>query len=183
MHKTIQGCAADLVFNLDEVGISDWEDRKPKTVGVPITARAQTIHSRISRNVKHISVVSCTSAGGVCFSPVQSDMSRIRRSSPRPGGHWDAKEEGFDLKSGDIPSIKANLFENCIQIVFRPRPASTRPTRNLREKDGRWVMDNCSPLLARIVVKLPWTARVRPITFAAHAMQIFQIFDLTRLEC
>jgi hypothetical protein len=41
MHETLQGCPADLVFNLDEVGISDWEDRKPKKVVVPITVAAQ----------------------------------------------------------------------------------------------------------------------------------------------
>jgi hypothetical protein len=35
LHDHVQGCVADLVFNLDEVGISDWEDRKTKKVVVP----------------------------------------------------------------------------------------------------------------------------------------------------
>jgi hypothetical protein len=30
LHKYAQGCVAELVFNLDEVGISDWEDRTSK---------------------------------------------------------------------------------------------------------------------------------------------------------
>jgi hypothetical protein len=30
LHEYIQGCVAELVFNLDEVSISDWEDRKMK---------------------------------------------------------------------------------------------------------------------------------------------------------
>jgi hypothetical protein len=38
MHETIQGRPSELVFHLDEVGISNWEDRKPKKVVVPITA-------------------------------------------------------------------------------------------------------------------------------------------------
>jgi dihydroneopterin aldolase len=41
MHETLQDCPDDLVFNLDEVGISDWEDQKPKRVVVAITASAQ----------------------------------------------------------------------------------------------------------------------------------------------
>jgi hypothetical protein len=41
MHQTLQGCPVDLVFNLEEVGISDWEDRKPKKVVVPITMAAR----------------------------------------------------------------------------------------------------------------------------------------------
>jgi hypothetical protein len=44
MHETRQGCPADLVFNLDEVGISDWEDRNPKKVVMPITVTAHNIH-------------------------------------------------------------------------------------------------------------------------------------------
>jgi hypothetical protein len=55
---------AELVFNLDEVGLSDWEDRKmkTKTVIVPATMPGQTIHHEISRTVKHVSVIACISA-------------------------------------------------------------------------------------------------------------------------
>jgi hypothetical protein len=44
IHETLQGCPLDLVFNLDEVGLSDWEDRKPKKGIVPITVAAHDIH-------------------------------------------------------------------------------------------------------------------------------------------
>jgi hypothetical protein len=46
MHETLQGCPADLAVNLDEVGTSDWKDRKPKKVVVPLTVSAQ--HSQHS---------------------------------------------------------------------------------------------------------------------------------------
>jgi hypothetical protein len=64
MNEAVQGSPADLVFNLDEVGISDWEDRKPKKVVVPIIATSHSIHHRVSRNLKHISIVTCTRANG-----------------------------------------------------------------------------------------------------------------------
>jgi hypothetical protein len=35
----VHGCLAQLVFNLDEVGISDWEDRQSKKLVVPVSAR------------------------------------------------------------------------------------------------------------------------------------------------
>jgi hypothetical protein len=62
---------AELMFNLDEVGISDWEDRKTKTktVIVPATMRGQTIYHEISRTVKHISVISCVSAARESLTP------------------------------------------------------------------------------------------------------------------
>jgi hypothetical protein len=59
MHETFQGCPADLVFNLDDVRISDREDRKPKRVVLPISVSAHNIHHRIYRNAKHISIVTC----------------------------------------------------------------------------------------------------------------------------
>jgi hypothetical protein len=64
LHEYIQGCVAEFVFNLDEVGISDWEDRKTKKVIALATMFGQTIYHGVSRNVKHISVIACLSAAG-----------------------------------------------------------------------------------------------------------------------
>jgi hypothetical protein len=44
LREFVQGMKAEIVFNLDEVGISDWEDRKDKKVVVPTALDSQTIH-------------------------------------------------------------------------------------------------------------------------------------------
>jgi hypothetical protein len=83
MHETIPGRPSQLVFNLDKVGISDWEDRKPTKMLVPITARAHNIHHRISRSVKHISIVTCISASDACLTPysiTSQDSSPLHRA-------------------------------------------------------------------------------------------------------
>jgi hypothetical protein len=59
LHGYVQRCVAELVFNLDEVGISDWEDRKTKKFIIPAAMPGQTIHHGVSRNVKYISVLAC----------------------------------------------------------------------------------------------------------------------------
>jgi hypothetical protein len=69
LNKCVQECVDELVFNLDEVRISDWEDRKTRTVLVPATMRGQTIHHEISRAVKHISVIAFVSAAGESLTP------------------------------------------------------------------------------------------------------------------
>jgi hypothetical protein len=43
-NEHVQGCVAELVFNLDEMSSSDWEDRKTKTAIVPATMVGQTMH-------------------------------------------------------------------------------------------------------------------------------------------
>jgi hypothetical protein len=49
LHEYVQGCVVELVFNLDEIGISDWEDRKKKKVLGLAAAFGQTIHHGVSR--------------------------------------------------------------------------------------------------------------------------------------
>jgi hypothetical protein len=68
-HEHVQGGTAELVFHLDEMGISDWEDRKTKKVVVSATMRSQTIHCGIFRKVKHISVIVYISAAGEFLIP------------------------------------------------------------------------------------------------------------------
>jgi hypothetical protein len=47
INESVQGCigfyTAELVFDFDEVGISDWEDRKARKAVVPTTMGGQTI--------------------------------------------------------------------------------------------------------------------------------------------
>jgi hypothetical protein len=60
----VQNSCADLVFNLDEIGMSEWEDRVEGKVIIPSAMREQKIFHGIHRRLKHISVVRCISAGG-----------------------------------------------------------------------------------------------------------------------
>jgi hypothetical protein len=96
MNEAVQGCPADLVFNLDEIGISDWADRKPKKVVVPMTATSHSIHHRVSRNLKHISIVTCIFVSGGCLTPymiTSQDSVAVCRSLEAGGwshGDWEA---------------------------------------------------------------------------------------------
>jgi hypothetical protein len=69
LNEHVQGCVSELVFNLGEVGISDWEDRKTRDVVAPGTMDGGPIHHAVSRNVKHISVIACLSTAGESLMP------------------------------------------------------------------------------------------------------------------
>jgi hypothetical protein len=49
MHTHLTRKLCELVFNLDEVGSSDWEDRKPKNVIVPRAASPDAIYHEASQ--------------------------------------------------------------------------------------------------------------------------------------
>jgi hypothetical protein len=57
LREHVQRMKAELIFNLDEVGVSEWADRRDKEVVIPRTISGQTMHYRASRNVKHISII------------------------------------------------------------------------------------------------------------------------------
>jgi hypothetical protein len=60
----VYSACAELVFNLDEIGISEWEDRLERKVIVPSAMREQKIFHEMHRELKQIAVVTCISAGG-----------------------------------------------------------------------------------------------------------------------
>jgi hypothetical protein len=179
MHEILQRCLADLGFNLDELGISNWEDRKPKKVVVPITVPAHSIHHRIPRNVKHISIVTCISAGGACLTPyvvTSQDSAALRRALEATGMQIG---KHLILKRCAKPYVNADLFENSVRTVFLPHLAIARIMQNVRNEEAVLLMDNCSPHLTPAVIDLLSEARVRIVTFALHTTQIFQALDLS----
>jgi hypothetical protein len=69
LHDYVQGCVVELVLDLDEIGISDWENRKTTKAMVPAAMLGPMLHHGVSRNVKQISVIACMSAAGELLLP------------------------------------------------------------------------------------------------------------------
>jgi hypothetical protein len=63
MEESVQRCVRDLVVDLDEVevGVSEWENRKPKKVVVPTAMGTQPINHGV---LTHIPVITCVAASG-----------------------------------------------------------------------------------------------------------------------
>jgi hypothetical protein len=53
----VHNACAELVFTLDEIGVSEWEDRSEQRVIVPSMMRGPTIYHAVHGNLKHIYVV------------------------------------------------------------------------------------------------------------------------------
>jgi hypothetical protein len=57
----VQDRPTELLLNLDEVGISEWEDRKSKNAIVQTSMRDQTRYHKINRKLEHVSIIVCVS--------------------------------------------------------------------------------------------------------------------------
>jgi hypothetical protein len=64
IQTQVHNTCVESVFNLDENGISEWEDRVERKAIVPSAMGEQKMLHGIHRGLKHISVVTCISTGG-----------------------------------------------------------------------------------------------------------------------
>jgi hypothetical protein len=81
---------AKLIFNLDETGLSDWEERKAKPVMIPTTIEDSHLHYPVDRGIRHQTLLCCISASGDAYCPL------LVCSTPVTLGIF---EEGFGMES------------------------------------------------------------------------------------
>jgi hypothetical protein len=122
----VQNACGDRVFNLDEIGISEWEDQVERKVIVRSAVREQKIFHGIHRALKRISVVTCISAGGDHMIPF------LLSSQATDAAVGRLKTEGFRigidmiLKKRNKPYMNAVLFHEDISTVLLPHIARVR---------------------------------------------------------
>jgi hypothetical protein len=175
LHDYVEGMKAELVFNLDEVGISEWEDRKDKTVIVPKTMGGQTIHHRVSRNVKHISIITCITAGGESLTPymvISQDSETLRKRLMTRGVRLGVD---FALKHRSKPYVNGKLFLDYINSIFIPYLNELRQSEEFAECEAVLLIDNCSPRMGNAMIAILIREHVRVITFVSHTTHIFQM--------
>jgi hypothetical protein len=112
---------AELIFNLDETGLSDWEERTTKPVIIQSHASSSILHYPIDRVIRHHTLLSCVSASGDAYSPLLiAPHPKARRIFEK------GIRENFDLKLEirQIPSVDAELFKQYIKELFLPTVAA-----------------------------------------------------------
>jgi hypothetical protein len=100
---------SELVCHLEEVDISDWKHRKMRKVLAAATMRSSTIHHGISRNVKHISVISRVDITGKSVIPYiieSQDLGSVGKQFKKHGVRF-----GTDLicKLNAKPSVNMDI--------------------------------------------------------------------------
>jgi hypothetical protein len=112
LTKFVQARPTELTFNLVPVPISDWEHGQTKTVLVPAAMTEHPVHHKVSRRLKHISVIARVSAAreGLMPSVVTSQNStRVVRNM------WIAfRERRFEFDSS-VESYRARLNEEKLR--------------------------------------------------------------------
>jgi hypothetical protein len=143
LRDHVHGMRAELVFNLDQVGMSEWEDRKVKKVIVLMTMDGQTMHHGASRSVKHISVIACITAGGESLTPflVISQISEgIRKRMMSRGVRLAVN---FVFRQRPKPYVSCKLFLEYIKTIFVSYLNDVRDSEEFEVCEAVLLLDNC----------------------------------------
>jgi hypothetical protein len=173
LDENTQGCMAELVFNVEEVGISDWEDRNTKKVAIPAELFDQMIDHGVSRNVKQISVI-------ICLWPVAESLLvyivTSQNSSPiQECLNVNGIRFGRDLilKSNQKHYINAGIFFDDLRTVFFPDRVRLPHLAEFATEDAVLTMDNCLDRITHDVIRFLTEPRVRVITVTPYTTQVF----------
>jgi hypothetical protein len=176
LHMYVQGCVAELVCNLDETGISDWEDRQMKKA-VDAAMLGQTIHHGVARNVRRISVIACLSSAGeslLHYIVTSQNSSTVQDHLKTHGVHFD---RDFALKFNQKLYFNAGIFLADIRTILLPYIDTFRGLAVLGQQGAVLLMDHSLADDNDHVIHFLTEARVRVATSAPHTIQIFQILD------
>jgi hypothetical protein len=168
----------ELVFNLHDVGMSEWENCQERKIIVPSTTESQTIYHRKSRSGRNISIITCITTGGEFLTPYivilqDSDtiLKRLMCHSIRLGFN-------FVLRQRSKPYVGHKLFLEYIDAIFIPCLNDLRGSQEFKACEAVLLMENCSPHVSDDIVAVLTSARVQIITFAPHTTHIFQMLDI-----
>jgi hypothetical protein len=175
----VHTACAELEFDLDEIGISEWEDMIERRVIVPLAMRGQSICHSVHRNLKHISAVTYISAPGEHLTPFMvcsQGNEPVERLLERHGFRY-----GVDLliRKRNEPYTNSQLFREYISTVLLSYIDEMRTNNELADNEAALLRDNCCIHLQAETRQMLAGHQVKVITFPPHTSHIFQSLDLS----
>jgi hypothetical protein len=177
LSEHLPGSCAELIFNLDEAGISEWERRAPRKVIVPAAVTDQIIHHGVHRNLKNMSVICCVSAAGESLTPF------VVSSQVHGKVIEMLKVEGFRmgvdivLEHRQKAYVTATFFQQYLASVLIPFIERLRTNPEFTGKSAILFMKNCSIHTRPEIIATLRDHNMKVTTFPPHITQIFQTLD------
>lgn len=145
LHREIQGVPIKFVYNLDEMGTSEFEDSRQQTVIVPITYPYTTAPYSISRAEKHSTCLACINLDGLFGKPQYV----VQRSTFDTEIYNYLDPEEIQIVHTDSGYINTESFTFWLYTNFLPELHKLRERYNYSGK-AILIMDNCSSHITAI---------------------------------
>jgi hypothetical protein len=171
----LTGKVAELVFNLNELGFADQEDRKAKKVTAPSGVAKEDMHHPVSRHYRHMRLLTCVSASGDALTPLVITASTFSDALSRRG-----LSQGDDamIRHRSPAYITEELFYEYLSNVFLPYVLVVRDWPGFQNEMAVLLMESAVPHASDRVRRLLDENSILAISFPAHTTNLFQALDL-----
>ena len=172
----VQGICSELLFNLDEVGLSEYEDRKIKNVIAPSSANKNRVQHKISRKLQHMTMLVCVSCAGDALTPVLILKNPLPKDFEETGTRLG---EDVIIKQRNKPYMDEDLFFEYITTVLIPYIDKLREMEMYSNEKALIMMDSASCHCSqRILTKLDKN-NILALVYPSHTSNLFQALDLS----
>lgn len=175
VEKVIIIAPAALIYNIDETGLSDWEDKKSKSVIVPRELLNTDLQYPIDRTNKHVTLVVTISADGDAYFPLAISSNENLR------GIFDLNiRENVDLllEISNSSYINKDIFKRHIINNFIPQVEEDRKYTKIKDCPSILFFDNCSSHIDDELLQILAEHFILVISYPSHTSNLFQVLDI-----
>jgi hypothetical protein len=166
---------AELIFKIDETGLSDSEERKEKMVLVPSSHIDSTLHYPVNRSVRQHTLMCCLSAAGDAYCPLLIAPNRGAQNIFETDIYRDID---IMMEIRELAYATAEIFRISIETVFFPAIATNMKLPGCRNKPAMLFCDNCACHCSEdILIEFPRHG-VLILSYPPHPSNLFQVLDL-----
>jgi hypothetical protein len=129
----------ELIFNIDDCGFSDWEERKAKLVLISSRVRNASLHDRVDRRIRHQTLICCITGDGDVYYPLLVSAGRPVTKAFERG-----VRNGIGLKSelASLPYVAQDILNRRIHEVLIPAVVSKQAPTGRKGKPVVLLGDN-----------------------------------------
>jgi hypothetical protein len=175
IKKVVSIVPTESVFNMDETGLSEWENRRSKSVLVPTQEQESTLHYPVDRFVRHHTLLCCLTASGdsYCLMLITATASARKLFDTGVRDHID-----LIIEVRQPAYVTAELFHCYITEVFFSTLETNRQRTGCENKLCILFCDNCSIHCQDQLLKEFAESGAAVIIYPPHTSHLFQVLDL-----
>lgn len=174
IEKIIGITPAKYIYNIDEVGLSDWEERKPKIVIIPNNLPQKQLHYPINRNLSHITLLVMINADGDAEIPLMISKEKNAEKIFEKGVR---KDIDLKLKIQNSAYVTTESFKEYILEYFVPKFIQEKISDEKENLPAIIFLDNCKAHLDENLLKILAENKILVITYPPHTSHVFQVLD------
>ena len=170
MKQYIQGSCCELLFNLDEVGNSQWEERKIRKIVVPRSADKQCVEHKVPRTT-HMTLLGCVSVAEDALTSMLIMKNNILNDFEKTYVH---ERKDLIIRQINLQYINYTLFMEYISTILIPYVNYIQQNEVYSQEKAVVLMDNSSCYFSEEILRIPAKNKIWVITYPSHTSNIFQ---------